>query len=98
MIARTLVLTGGILIMGGCNQGNKQSQNPTPTHRTDVATPASGAPAKSDSTKQAVYTCPMDPEVVSDQPGKCPKCGMNLVRKDAAGGGGSGQTSHMHNH
>ena len=24
------------------------------------------------------YTCPMHPEVVSDQPGSCPKCGMNL--------------------
>ncbi len=27
------------------------------------------------------YSCPMHPEVVSDQPGKCPKCGMNLVPK-----------------
>ena len=24
------------------------------------------------------YTCPMDPEVVSDKPGKCPECGMFL--------------------
>lgn len=24
------------------------------------------------------WTCPMDPEVVSDQPGDCPKCGMAL--------------------
>lgn len=27
------------------------------------------------------YTCPMHPDVVSDKPGKCPKCGMNLVEK-----------------
>jgi Cu+-exporting ATPase len=26
----------------------------------------------------AVYTCPMHPEVVSDRPGACPKCGMAL--------------------
>jgi len=26
-----------------------------------------------------VYTCPMHPEVLSDTPGKCPKCGMELV-------------------
>ena len=26
----------------------------------------------------ALYTCPMDPEVVSDKPGACPKCGMAL--------------------
>ena len=33
-------------------------------------------------TKQEVagvtYTCPMHPEVTSTEPGKCPKCGMNL--------------------
>jgi hypothetical protein len=28
------------------------------------------------------YTCPMHPEVISDKPGKCPKCGMELVKKD----------------
>lgn len=27
------------------------------------------------------YTCPMHPEVVSDKPGRCPKCGMSLVEK-----------------
>lgn len=25
------------------------------------------------------YTCPMHPEVIMDKPGKCPKCGMELV-------------------
>jgi hypothetical protein len=29
----------------------------------------------------ASYTCPMHPEVKSDKPGKCPKCGMDLVEK-----------------
>jgi hypothetical protein len=28
-----------------------------------------------------VYTCTMHPEVQSDKPGKCPKCGMDLVVK-----------------
>jgi len=27
------------------------------------------------------YTCPMHPEVISDSPGNCPKCGMKLVFK-----------------
>lgn len=26
-----------------------------------------------------MYTCPMHPEVRQDKPGRCPKCGMNLV-------------------
>ena len=25
------------------------------------------------------YACPMHPEVTSDQPGRCPKCGMKLL-------------------
>lgn len=28
-----------------------------------------------------VYTCPMHPEVQMDKPGKCPKCGMQLLEK-----------------
>lgn len=26
------------------------------------------------------YTCTMHPEIKSDKPGKCPKCGMELVK------------------
>lgn len=33
--------------------------------------------------EQAIYYCPMHPEVVQDHPGKCAKCnGMELVKKD----------------
>jgi hypothetical protein len=28
-----------------------------------------------------IYVCPMHPEVVSNAPGTCPKCGMKLVPK-----------------
>lgn len=28
---------------------------------------------------QQKYTCPMHPEIVKNEPGSCPKCGMNLV-------------------
>jgi hypothetical protein len=38
---------------------------------------------KNETTQQKeVYTCPMHAEVTSDKPGKCPKCGMNLVSRD----------------
>jgi hypothetical protein len=40
----------------------------------------------SDTTKsksaKVQYTCTMHPEVLSDKPGKCPKCGMTLVKKE----------------
>lgn len=30
---------------------------------------------------EAMYTCPMHPEVQQHEPGKCPKCGMTLEKK-----------------
>lgn len=41
------------------------------------------APSSQPSTTPAAvtYTCPMHPEIVPDQPGKCPKCKMKLIPK-----------------
>ena len=33
----------------------------------------------------ATYQCPMHPQVVAHEPGRCPVCGMTLARNDAAG-------------
>ena len=33
--------------------------------------------------KPTVYTCPMHSEVRQPGPGKCPKCGMNLMPEGA---------------
>lgn len=38
------------------------------------------------------YTCPMHPQVLKDEPGKCPLCGMALVPL----GGGSQSAGHSH--
>ncbi len=32
---------------------------------------------------KVVYTCPMHPEIIRDKPGKCPICGMELVKKES---------------
>jgi Cu2+-exporting ATPase len=37
------------------------------------------------------YTCPMHPQVIKDEPGKCPLCGMDLVPM-----GGAQKQSHGH--
>ncbi len=37
--------------------------------------------------EKVLYTCPMDPDVVSETSGECPKCGMELVPVDMAARG-----------
>jgi competence ComEA-like helix-hairpin-helix protein len=80
MLAPVLVI--GLATFGtGCG-GNK----PAPTlERRNVsaespahvqAHAAVSAPAEG---QAAQYTCSMHPEIISDKPGKCPKCGMALI-------------------
>ena len=62
-----LGLVDGGLIISGCGQREQPMQ-----------------PAQMSSTNGMVikqYTCTMHPEVVLGQPGKCPKCAMELVEK-----------------
>jgi|GEM_PF-1569545 len=62
------------------------------------------APHEANATEPAsqpaeVYTCPMHPEVQSDKPGKCPKCGMKLKKREspkAAEQSGSQHGGHQH--
>jgi FtsP/CotA-like multicopper oxidase with cupredoxin domain len=44
-----------------------------------------------------VYVCPMHPEVTSDTPDRCPKCGMKLLPEGVAAAGGHGH-EHEHHH
>ena len=37
---------------------------------------------------QETYTCPMHPQIVSNKPGSCPICGMDLVKQVAASNSG----------
>jgi FtsP/CotA-like multicopper oxidase with cupredoxin domain len=43
-----------------------------------------------------VYACPMHPEVTSDDPGRCPKCGMKLLATQAPAAGPTSYVCPMH--
>jgi len=72
--AAAALLVIGVLL-AGC-AGGKAADTANPTVE---ATPPTATPAAAEA--GTVYTCPMHPEVVSDKPGKCPTCGMNLEPK-----------------
>ena len=41
------------------------------------------------------YTCPMHPDVVRNEQGSCPKCGMTLVPREAQASAGGAHTDHQ---
>lgn len=56
-----------VLFSEACNSGVKNSKT-----NTDMQS----------SNNEVYYTCTMHPEVHYDKQGKCPKCGMELVKKE----------------
>jgi len=66
----------------GEHEGHTMPASPGPENHT--MTPGAGHEGHTmpSSPQAAVWTCPMHPEVRSDQPGTCPKCGMDLVKEE----------------
>lgn len=72
-----LLAITGVFSVASCSSEPASKSIPT-------VTTSAGATADSTAlhTNAAIYSCPMDPEVTSTQPGKkCSKCGMNLEKK-----------------
>jgi hypothetical protein len=71
-----LVAIGAVTGCGDAEQ-TKVPANVTPA----VPAVADTNKAVADTTKiKVVYTCPMHPQVRVSAPGRCPTCGMNLVK------------------
>jgi hypothetical protein len=61
-------------LITACQQ-SKEKTEPTEANQSMDSTSVDEPP-------KITYTCTMHPEVVKDEPGKCPKCGMDLVKKE----------------
>ena len=74
-----LVLTG----LSSCSDNKGKAETSTTAApaaaATDSAATSGGNPGPGIATE--TYTCTMHPEVIANEPGKCPKCGMDLVKK-----------------
>ncbi len=67
---KTLIITAFaafIVFAASCGSGSTTSTEQTTSQ---------------DTGKNIYYTCTMHPEVHSDKPGKCPICGMELIKKE----------------
>jgi Cu(I)/Ag(I) efflux system membrane fusion protein len=64
------------LVVAGC------SQEPTPQSASEPVAAAADDSAAEHAAKHAdpLYRCPMHPDVVRNEPGECPICGMDLVK------------------
>jgi hypothetical protein len=78
--------TGGARARGGAQPG---SEHAAPGGSAD----RSGGPSDAGN-EQAMYACPMHPEVRQRGPGRCPKCGMKLLPQAGAGGSDDAHRTH----
>jgi len=70
METKSIILVVSIMVF--CSFQNSFAQNSFEKQDTTLTR---------DSTK-IIYTCPMHSEIISDKPGTCPKCGMELVKRE----------------
>jgi FtsP/CotA-like multicopper oxidase with cupredoxin domain len=69
--------------MGIVSKGGALSEDLQPSLGRTTGVPLEQSTSHAVGQSVTVYTCSMHPEVKSDKPGKCPKCGMTLVVKPA---------------
>jgi hypothetical protein len=76
MKVRLIIIAFAAISFVACNnsQKTKSSEAGQDSAKQDAAVIA---PEAGD---RIMYQCPMDPEEISDKPGKCSKCGMDLEK------------------
>ena len=88
-----------VVQIGGLRRGGAEPARRSSSQSSSASPPASSLPSPSAlpapsslpraeqapplRVPETTYTCPMHPEIVSDKPGACPKCGMALEPRTA---------------
>ena len=82
----TLLSAAALLPITACSQrtgdGCCGSCEKNETSRSNAPAGTGARRGQPTRTAEGAYTCPMHPEVTRSSPGKCPKCGMDLVEKN----------------
>ena len=76
-----VVLTAALLAGGGCGSSTAKIDTDAHEHAGSASKPAGEK-----------YHCPMHPTYISDRPGSCPICGMDLVPIEGGGAAGDAPT------
>jgi heavy metal-binding protein len=79
LVATIAALVTNVTAQAGMIEPNRPANDyaQEQEHPPSVAAATSGAAGEHEKIQK--YTCPMHPEVITDHPGNCPKCGMKLV-------------------
>jgi Cu(I)/Ag(I) efflux system membrane fusion protein len=77
----TALLLGIGLLLGLMLAGGGETRDAQHVHQHGARADSAGKPIPAGEADGATYTCSMHPDVKRDQPGQCPVCGMDLVRK-----------------
>lgn len=72
-----------VMVIISCNNTSTNSEHMNAAHSNSMNMDDKSQSYNIDTIKlnkgDTFYQCEMDPEVLSDKPGNCPKCGMELL-------------------
>jgi ABC-type oligopeptide transport system substrate-binding subunit len=84
MSKKTIILSAAALafMLGACNSSSNKNEQTNSKDSTTTQSANTSQTFNLDTTKltsgATFYQCEMNPEVLSDKAGNCPKCGMEL--------------------
>lgn len=86
LLVAVVLVAGTLIVAGQKGYGPFVRKHTRETH----------APGAKVEVKKEIYQCPMHPSYTSNKPGKCPICGMDLVKVEQEAAAETGHEGHEH--